>query len=221
MRSIMCTLILASALLSLAATGPNAAAQTAGTAAAGDYKFTSAEGLPKSMVFDAKADDRGVAAGGMSFSGQMVLSEQDAEALGDPRLSGQTVDFYMKADFDCLTVSKSRAVMGGVVREASPKTYSGQRVLLVVEDGEVLKASDSLTWILYNPTGGTWVPVDAERPDDKGATLKWTATDFERKDDVGIPMPKTSNIIKCAEYPLGSHLFVAFKHEGGDIRVQQ
>lgn len=221
MRNIMFALILASALLSLAAPGPNASAQTAGSAAAGDYKFTSAEGLPKSMVFDAKNDGSSVAAGGMSFSGQIVLSQQDAEAMGDPRLSGQIADFYMKGDFDCLTVSKTRAVMGGVVREASPKHYSGQRVLLVVEDGELLKASDSLTWILYNPSGGTWVPKDAERPDDNGATLKWIATDAERKDDVGIPQPKTSNIVRCEEYPLSSHLFVAFRHDGGDIRVQQ
>ncbi len=31
----------------------------------------------------------------------------------------------------------------------------------------------------------TWIPTDAERPDDRGAFLKWVPTDAERVDDRG------------------------------------
>ena len=219
MKSIMCALILALAVLSSAAPRPNAAAQTAGTSAAGVFKFASADGLPKAVEFDARGDEKGAAAGAMNFSGRIVMSEQDAQAAGDPRLSGTVTDFYMKAEFDCLTVSKNRAVLGGVIREAGPKSYAGQRVLLVVEDSRDLKADDRLTWIIYNPAGGAWVPKDAERPDDNGATLKWVAKDAERPDDVGIPQPPTSSVIRCQDFPLSGHTFVAIKYEDGDIRV--
>jgi hypothetical protein len=219
MKSIMCALILAPALLSSAAPRPNAAAQTAGASAAGVYKFTSADGLPKSLEFEAKGDEKGSAAGGMSFSGRIVMSEQDAQAAGDPRLAGTVTDFYMKAEFDCLTVLKNRAVVGGLIREAGPKSYSGQRVLLVVEDGDYSN-TDRLTWIIYSPAAGTWVPKDAERPDDNGATLKWIAKDAERPDDVGIPQPPGSSVVRCQDFPLAGHTFVGVKYESGDIRVQ-
>ncbi len=219
MKSIMCVLILMLALLSSVAPGPNAAAQTAGGSAAGTYKFTTTDGLPKYVEFQAQADEKGAAAGGMTFSGRMVMSEQDAEAAGDPRLSGEPTDFYMKAEFDCLTVSGSRAVMGGVVREASPKVYAGRRVLLAVEDGGD-KAGDGLAWTLYNPAAGGWVPKDAERPDDNGATLKWIAKDAERPDDVGVPQPKSSSVVRCQDFPLSSQTFGSARYEGGDIRVQ-
>lgn len=220
MKRIMCALLLCSALLSSATPGPGAAAQTTGTSAAGTYRFTSADGLSKYLEFDAKGDEKGSATGGMAFSGRMVMSEQDAQAAGDPRLAGTTIDFYMKATFDCLTVIKNRAVMGGLIGEASPKGYSGQRVLLVVEDDIELRADDRATWIIYSPAAGTWVPKDAERPDDNGATLKWTAKDAERPDDVGIPQPKTSSVIRCQDFPLAGHTFVSVKYESGDIRVQ-
>jgi hypothetical protein len=220
MKSILCALILALALLSFVAPWPKAAAQTAGASAVGTYTFTSTDGLPKYVEFDARADEKGAAAGGMTFSGRMVVSEQDAEAAGDPRLSGEPTDFYMKAEFDCLTVSGNRAVMGGVVRESSPKGYAGRRVLLAVEDGDELKAGDGLAWILYDAAAGGWVPQDAERPDDNGATLKWIAKDAERPDDVGVPQPKSSTVVRCQDFPLSSQTFGSAKYEGGDIRVR-
>jgi hypothetical protein len=173
------------------------------------------------VEFQARADEKGAAAGGMSFSGRMVMSQQDAEAAGDPRLSGEPTDFYMKAEFDCLTVSGNRAVMGGVVREASPKGYAGRRVLLAVEDGGgELKGADGLAWTLYEPAAGGWVPKDAERPDDNGATLKWIAKDAERPDDVGVPQPKSSTVVRCQDFPLSTQTFGSARYEGGDIRVQ-
>jgi hypothetical protein len=190
------------------------------TSSAGSYKFTSADGLSKYAEFSAVADEKGTTTGGLSFSGQLVMSEQDAAAAGDPRLSGSTTDFYMKAEFDCLTVYKNRAVMGGSVREASPKSYAGRRVLLVVEDNGDIKGGDRLTWILYDPATGGWVPKDAERADDNGATLTWIAKDAERADDVGVRQPKSSSVIRCVDYPLSSHIFGNVKYESGDIKVQ-
>lgn len=32
----------------------------------------------------------------------------------------------------------------------------------------------------------TWIPTDAERDDDQGAFLAWTAYDAERDDDIGV-----------------------------------
>jgi hypothetical protein len=191
------------------------------TSASGSYRFTSGDGLPKYVEFDAMADEKGSTTGQMSFSGQMLMSEQDAETAGDPRLSGMNTDFYMKAQFDCMTVSRNRAVMGGVVRDASPKGYAGRRVMLVVEDsGDDLKAGDRVTWILYNPSGGVWVPKDAERADDNGASLTWIAKDAERADDVGVRQPKNSSVVGCQEFPLSSHSFVTINYQGGDIKVQ-
>jgi hypothetical protein len=38
----------------------------------------------------------------------------------------------------------------------------------------------------------TWVPTDAEREDDRGASLTWIATDAERADDQGAFMTWTA-----------------------------
>jgi hypothetical protein len=220
MKSIACALMLALVLLS-SASSRLTTAQTGATSAAGSYKFTSADGLSKYVEFSAVADEKGTTTGRLSFNGQLVMSEQDAAAAGDPRLSGSTTDFYMKADFDCLTVYKNRAVMGGIVREAAPKSYAGRRVLLVVEDsGEDLKTGDRLTWLLYDSATGGWVPKDAERADDNGATLTWIAKDAERTDDVGVRQPKNSSVIGCRDYPLSAHVFGNVKYESGDIKVQ-
>jgi putative transposon-encoded protein len=191
------------------------------TSASGNYKFTSADGLSKYVEFSAVADEKGTTTGRLSFSGQLVMSEQDAQAAGDPRLSGSTTDFYMKAEFSCLTVYKNRAVMGGTVKEAVPKSYVGRRVLLVVEDrGEDIRTGDMLTWIISDPTTGGWIPKDAERADDNGATLTWLAKDAERADDVGVRQPKSSSVLGCADFPLSSHIFGNVAYESGDIRVQ-
>ncbi|HEY0099545.1 MAG TPA: hypothetical protein VGB76_11400 [Pyrinomonadaceae bacterium] len=220
MKSIACALTLALALLSSASLRP-ATAQTGVTSATGSYKFVSADGLAKYVEFSATADAKGTTTGRLSFSGQLVMSEQDAAAAGDPRLAGSTTDFYMKAEFDCLTVYKNRAVMGGTVREAAPKSYAGRRVLLVVEDSGVdIKTGDRLTWLLYDGTTGSWVPKDAERADDNGATLTWIAKDAERTDDVGVRQPKNSSVIGCRDYPLSAHIFGNVNYQSGDIRVQ-
>jgi hypothetical protein len=220
MTSMFRTSILALFLLACA-TPQATTAQVAGPSAGGSFQFTSADGLVKYLEFDARADERGTTTGRVSLSGQTWSSDPSLDGDGAPRLGDTPSDFYLKAEFDCLAVSGNRAVMGGVVREASTKGYTGQRLLLVVEDNEAdPKTHDRVTWILYDAAAGGWVPKDAERPDDNGATLKWVARDAERPDDVGVPYPKESKVIGCQGYPLSSHTFVYTRYADGDIRVR-
>lgn len=215
MKKIVCASILALALLSMP-TPPAADAQTAGSSAGGNLRFTTSDGLAKSVEFTASNDSRGVTSGRLSLGGQMLGTDPNSEGSGKP------TDFYITATFDCLTVDRSRAVMGGTVTDSSPKSYTGQRVLLVVEDNYPASTGHDLAaWKIYNATAGSWVPKDAERPDDEGAYLKWTATDAERKDDAGIPMPPGSMVVKCQDYQLSSHVFVPARYESGDLQVKQ
>jgi len=93
----------------------------------------------------------------------------------------------------------------------------GQRVLLIVEDNGLDGAKDRLAWGIYRQPG-TWVPTDAERDDDKGASLTWLATDLEQKDDVGIKMP-VSKLVQCRTFPGAAYDFPEFKYGGGDLQV--
>ena len=96
------------------------------------------------------------------------------------------------------------------------------RVLLVVEDGGEgvnTPTADKLTWGVYQPATPGWVPKDAERDDDNGASLTWIAKDAERDDDVGVPSNQ-SKVIGCGSFPLSSYSFVDVKHGGGNIQVQ-
>ncbi|HYN86073.1 MAG TPA: hypothetical protein VER32_12565 [Pyrinomonadaceae bacterium] len=220
MKIIACALVLGLALLSLPTT-PAAGAQVAPQSASGNFRFALSDGLSKSIEFSASTDSRGTTSGGMTLSGQMYGSDPSSEG-GDPRTGTTPTDFYIKATFDCLTASRNRAVMGGTVTDSNPKSYTGQRVLLVVEDNYPANTNhDLLSWRIYNATAGGWVPKDAERPDDNGASLKWTATDAERKDDAGIPMPPGSQVVRCQDFLLSSHVFVYTRYMGGDISVKQ
>jgi hypothetical protein len=210
------------ALFLLACATPRATvAQSTGPSAGGSFRFVSGDGLAKYLEFDARADLKGATTGGMSLSGQTWASDPTLDGDGAPRIGDTPVDFYLKAEFDCLVVSGSRAVLGGVVREASHRGYTGQRLLLVVEDNEAdPRTHDRVTWIIYDASAAGWVPKDAERPDDNGATLKWIARDAERQDDAGVPYPKESKVIGCQGYPLSSHTFVYTRYAEGDIRVR-
>jgi len=220
MKNMLRTSMLALSLLACALP-PATTAQTAAPAAGGSFRFTTGDGLLKVLEFDARADERGATSGRMSLSGQTWASDPSLDGDGAPRLGDAPTDFYLKADFDCLAASVNRAVMGGVIKEASHRGYAGQRVLLVVEDNEAdPRTHDRVTWILYDASASAWVPKDAERPDDNGATLKWIARDAERSDDVGVPYPKESKVVGCQNYPLSSHTFVYTRYADGDIRVR-
>jgi hypothetical protein len=92
---------------------------------------------------------------------------------------------------------------------------------VVQDNGEGVNqpSPDRLTWGLYESTKPDWVPVDAERPDDIGATLTWIAKDAERSDDVGIPSNQ-STTVGCTSFPLSSYSFVNVPHGSGNVQVK-
>ncbi len=218
MKSIILASILTLFLLSFV-TPRLTIAQVSGTSASGSYKFSLEDDQTKYVEFKAQTDKYGTTTGQMTFSDSAEISSQDVEGSGDPVNKDSSTGFYVKAEFDCLTVNKNRAVMSGTVKDSSLKNYIGQRVLLVVEDnGDGINEQDKLTWGFYKPAAEGWVPQDAEREYDEGAGMTWIATDAERKDDVGIPS-KQSGVIGCQSFPLSSYSFVDMKYGEGDIQV--
>jgi hypothetical protein len=72
---------------------------------------------------------------------------------------------------------------------------------------------------IYDSSKPNWIPVDAEDPNDIGATLKWIAKDAERDDDVGIPSQRDTTI-GCTSFPLSSYSFVNIPHGSGNLQVK-
>jgi hypothetical protein len=121
-----------------------------------------------------------------------------------------------------LKITGNRAVMSGVITESNLLNAIGLRVLLVVEDnGEGIDAAavDKLTWGVYQSSATAWIPKDAERDDDNGASLSWLATDAERTDDAGIPS-NPNRTIGCQSFPLEAYSLAAIRHGGGNVQVQ-
>jgi hypothetical protein len=188
-----------------------------GPSASGNFQFSLEDGQAKSLEFSARVQNNGRTVGDMTFSDPSVVP------VGDPDSSdgSGTPGALVRAKFDCLKITGNRAVMGGVISESNILSAVGLRILLVVEDnGEGVKAAnDKLTWGIFQPPANGWMPQDAEREDDNGASLKWIATDFERPDDPGIPS-NPSKIVGCESFSLASYDFTEVKHGGGNIQVQ-
>src|SRR3712207_2001218 len=117
------------ALLAAAfAAAPAARAESAG----GTYQFSFDDGRAKYVEFDARGLAGGGATGRMYFSDDAVIRHQDVDGVGDPF---ETYNgFYMSAEFDSMSVSGSRAVIAGTVRDSNIRSLVGRRVLLTVED---------------------------------------------------------------------------------------
>ncbi|HSD45158.1 MAG TPA: hypothetical protein VLB87_01000 [Pyrinomonadaceae bacterium] len=202
----------------LLATPPLASAQ----AANGQYKFVMEDGFTKYLEFDAVSGERGAATGYMIFNDEAMLFFQDVDGTGeDPK--EEPVPFFMKADFESMTVEKNRAVINGVVRDSSYRSYIGKFVQLVIEDNDGREVPDKFVWSFCTPEPGGWIPSDAEVPGDRGAFLSWWATDAERKDDVGIPSP---NLIpgvskSCRVQSLGTYEFATILKGDGAITIKQ
>ncbi|MBA3240270.1 MAG: hypothetical protein H0T60_03500 [Acidobacteria bacterium] len=194
-------------------------AQSGGPFANGNFKFSLEDGFAKHVEFDARTNEKGAATGQMTFTDEAKISGQDVDGTGDGAAESRS-GFYIKAEFDCLSVEKNRAVMCGTISDSSHGAYVGRRVLLVVEDaGDGPEAQDRLTWGLYLITERGWFATDAEREYDEGAGLRWTATDAERRDDVGIPSHMDEEI-GCRSFPVESHDLVEVKEAEGTIQVQ-
>lgn len=195
------------------------AADTNGPSASGNYEVSIDNGRKSYIEFNVRTERDGSITGESTFRDREPVS--DPKLNGAPTISESPAPFYMKAEFDCLTVKDNKAVMSGTVTESSSERYVGKRMLLVVQDngdGTKSAARDKLTWGVYTPTARWWFPTDSERPDDEGVS-KWTATDAERPDDEGVPSQKSEEI-GCQTYPLSSYSFIDAKHGSGNIQVR-
>ena len=190
-----------------AVTLPSASAGNPGPSANGDFEFVFEDGVTRAVEFNARIHNDGDTKGEMTFT--------------DPT-GNEGSPASVKASLDCLVINDNKAVMSGVIKEATSSELVGNRVLLVVEDnGEGIGAAstDKLTWGLYQSTNRTWIPTDFEVPGDTGFLLNWTATDFERDDDVGIP-GRPSEVVGCQSFPLASYAFTNVNHGQGNIQVR-
>ena len=208
---VLCFVFLATPLLASAQSGT----------ANGKFKFFMEDELLKSFEFDAVSSERGGATGAMQFTDEAKLVFQDVDGTGDiPK--EEPVPFFMKADWEGMTIEKNRAVMNGVVRDSSYRSYVGKFVQLVVEDNDGVEVPDKFVWTFCTPEPGGWIPQDAEDPNDRGAFLSWWATDAERKDDVGIPSPNLipGNLKSCKVHPLQVYEFATTLKPEGAISVK-
>lgn len=198
-----------------------ATAQTAGPSASGTYRFVLEDRVVKSLDFSVSKDERGRVTGQMRYVDPTPVPDTDIDE--DPRPGDAPPEFSMIATFDSLTVERNRAVMNGIVRESSHRSYVGKFVQLVIEDnGNDSRVPDRLTWSFCKPKPTGWVPSDAERQDDDGAYLHWWATDAERRDDVGIPSPNLlpAEEWSCPVLPISLYSYADVLEWSGDLVVQ-
>jgi len=184
-----------------------------GSTASGSFKFSLDDGETRFVEFKANEVAEGVG------EGEMTLSDPAAIPVDDPdNPQKETPGVLVRAKFDCMATSKNQAIMGGEIFDSNVPANIGQRILLVIEDNGVEGDKDRITYGIYQQPATGWTPVDAEVPDDKGASLTWWATDAERKDDVGFQMPQ-SKLVQCKSIPASAHDFFDFKYGGGDLQV--
>ena len=198
-----------------------ASAQTG--SAFGKFKFVLEDGEIKSLEFDAKSDERGGTSGFLFFTDEAKVVFQDVDGTGEPPRE-EPAPFFMKVQFDAMTVEKNRALMNGVINDSSHRSFIGKFVQLVVEDNDGVEVKDQFVWTICEPFRGGWIPEDSEVPGDKGAFMSWWSTDAERRDDVGIPSRPAlqGNFKSCETHTLQSYSeFAAVLKGEGSITVRQ
>lgn len=208
----MCLIFLATPLPASAQAG----------AANGTYKFIMQDRLAKYLEFDARSDERGTATGYLILTDDARVLFQDVDGTGEiPR--DEAVTFSMKAELETMTIEKNRAVINGVVRDSTYRSYIGKWVQLVIEDNDGIEVPDKFGWSFCEPEPGGWIPQDAEVPGDQGAFMSWWSTDAERKDDVGIPSPGLipGSLKSCRVYPTFAYEFAEILKGDGAIQIKQ
>ena len=190
-------------------------------AASGKFKFFMEDELLKAFEFDARTDER-TTTGFMDFTDEAKIEFQDVDGTGEPP-KDEPVPFSMKAEFDAMTIEKNRAIINGVIRDSSYRSYIGKWVQLVIEDNDGVEVPDKFVWSFCTPEPGGWIPQDAEVPGDRGAFLSWWATDAERKDDVGIPSPNIipGTLKSCKVDPIQAYEFATILKGEGAISIKQ
>lgn len=190
-------------------------------AASGRFKFFMEDELLKAFEFDARTDER-TTTGFMDFTDEAKIEFQDVDGTGEPP-KDEPVPFSMKAEFDAMTIEKNRAIINGVIRDSSYRSYIGKWVQLVIEDNDGVEVPDKFVWSFCTPEPGGWIPQDAEVPGDRGAFLSWWATDAERKDDVGIPSPNIipGTLKSCKVHQIQAYEFATILKGEGAISIKQ
>jgi hypothetical protein len=189
-------------------------ANAEGASASGSFKFVMDDGETKFVEFKASELADGQGTGDLTLSDPSAIPVDDPDAPEQPKTPGVLV----RAKFDCMDTTENTAVMGGEIYDSNVPSAIGLRVLLVVQDNGIDGEKDKLTWGIYQQPG-KWIPTDAERDDDKGASLTWIATDFENKDDKGILQPP-SQLVQCKTFAGAAYDFPEIKYAGGDLLVQ-
>jgi hypothetical protein len=222
MKNIVRASILLLSLMILPAT-QSASAQTGEQFAGGRYQFiVEGDDLRKYVEFEAMTNGD-TTTGMMTFTDETKIPDKEPDGEEPPPPDDGAPQFYIKVEFDKMAVEKNRAVMNGIVRDSSHRTYIGKWVQLVVEDNGIeSKVPDQVTWGFCRPPEGSWIPTDAELKYDDGAFMSWWATDAERKDDVGIPSHSyiPGSVKGCAMYSLAAYPFVELQRWEGDIQVR-
>ena len=187
--------------------------------AVGHYQISISDEPTRTIDFNARLERDGSTAGEMAF--QDSGSAPGSKATSDVDSQDASRPFFLKANFDCLTVNGNSAVMSGNVTQASLERYLGRRVLLVVQDnghGVEPAKRDKLTWGLYRVAADNPLTTDFERTDDQGG-ITWLATDAERDDDTGMPSQKSEEI-GCHSFPLSAFSFINGREGRGNIQVR-
>lgn len=184
-----------------------------GATAAGSFKFVMEDGETRFVEFKASELAEGQGSGELTVSDPAVIPIDDP----DNPDRGQTPGMIVRAKIDCMDTGENTAIIGGEIFDSNVPSAIGLRVLMVVQDNGVDGEKDKLTWGVYQ-LPPRWTPVDAENPEDKGASLTWVATDAERRDDAGIQMP-LSKLVQCKFFPGSAYDFPEIKYAGGDLEV--
>jgi hypothetical protein len=186
--------------------------------ASGAYQFSLEDGYTKYVEFQSQGRSDGSAVGQLTITDEAPITYQDVDGTGNK--TEEFRGYYIKAEFDSMTVDKNQAVMSGIVRDSSIRNYIGQRVLLtVVDNGDNTRVPDKVTWGVYQQIERGWVASDAELKEDPGVGLRWWATDAERKDDVGYAMPRDEKI-STQSFPVSAYAFWDIAKAAGDIVVR-
>jgi hypothetical protein len=195
-------------------------AESSGPSATGKFEILTDDGPTRSIEFSARSDAYG------KTVGEVIFRDSEPQASINPETATETQAptlFFLKAEFDCLTVKDNRAVMVGSVTESSVAHYVGRRFLLAAldnDDDAKAAVADRLTWGLYRPSQRAWVAMDSERSvDEDTGPGAWLATDVERPDDPGVSSQKVETI-GCQTFPVSSFSFIDSKHGRGTVHVR-
>jgi len=213
-------------LLLLSFALPTSTAVNEGASANGSYEVSVDNSTSREITFNASSAGDGSTTGEITFRDLAKESVQPPRESPDKDLAEDKQEtakpkFFAKVLCDCLKVEGVEAILSGTVTESSREAYVGQRVVLVVQDGDSLTPPlrDKLTWGFYKSSAKNWVATDAERPDAAPAPA-WVATDAERPEDSG-KINQKSDQINCESFPITSYSFVDAKNGHGKIEVRR